>query len=360
MPSSVSSSSRRIPQGHWLAALAAALVILVLVVGAMEFRLAARGFEPTIVDSPGRWIEQRARASALGEHALILLGNSRMQLDLDTASIRSETRMTPVQLAIDGSSFVPILAGLAKDPSIRGTVLIQYTDPPIAAGAIHDAAEEMQAAYDDAHIRIHLDYATSEAFLTDALHSHMRSYADGTRPITALLDRILATRPTPQYLVTLPDRSRAADYRKVTMPGWYFGRVIKNLGTEVRQPGMTDDELDTELQRRITAIVPEKAAHFDQGVDRIDAMVDAIQRRGGRVVFVVFPTSGLVRATDDARYPRARFWDRFVAHTTATTLHFDDAPGLRTFTCPDGSHLDMRDKARFTTALVKAIGLGQR
>jgi len=357
VPSSISSSSRRLPQGDWLSALAAALVILALVICGMEFRLAARGFQPTTVDSQRLWVEQRARASALGENALILLGNSRMQLDLDTATVRSQTPLVPVQLAIDGSSYMPILAGLARDPSIRGTVLIQYSGAPTAAGKTRDLADEMQAAYED-NPRFPLRFATSEAYLTDALHSRLRSYADGTRPVTALLKRILALYPTPQYLITLPDRSRAADYSKLTMPDTYFRRVIRNLGQDVQiEPGVNYRDLDQQLRLRIAALAPMSDVGFDQNVARMNAMVNAIQRRGGRVIFAVFPTSGLVKATDDARYPRERFWNRFAASTSATTLNFEDVPALRDFTCPDGSHLDMRDKAPFTNALIKATGL---
>ena len=362
VPSSISSSSRRIPQGHWLAVLAIALIALVLVICAMEFRLAARGFEPTIIDSQALWIKQRERASALGANALVLLGNSRMQLDLDTATLRSQTRLSPVQLAIDNSSFVPILAGLARDPSIRGTVLVAYSDKYLANPVEYDAADQYQIAFDSApHFRRILDFAASEAWLTNRLHGSLRSYADGARPVSSLLLRILDARATPQYLAILPDRSRRADYRRVDttdLRGSYYTSVIRILDSKLPvDPTLSASDAELELRRRIATLMPEKGDRFDRALRRIDAMVKAIQSRGGRVIFVVLPTSGLVTAADNARYPRTRFWNRFVASTTAGTLHFEDLPSLRGYTCPDGSHLDARDTKRFTSALVKAIGL---
>ena len=345
--------------------LATALIVLVLVIGAMEFRLAARGFQPTIIDSQALWIKQRERASALGAKALVLIGNSRMQLDVDTATLRSQTNLSPVQLAIDNSSFVPILAGLARDPSIRGTVLVAYSDKYLASPVDYDAADQYQIAFDSApHSRWIPDFAASEAYLAGLLHGNLRSYADGAQPVSSLMLRILDTRAKPQYLTILPDRSRRADYRMLDMDdirGSYHTSVTRILDSKMPvDPNLSASDAELELQRRIAALMPENGGRFEHGLGRIDAMVKAIQGRGGRVIFVVFPTSGLITAADNARYPRARFWNRFVASTTAATEHFEDVPSLGGYTCPDGSHLDMRDTTRFTTALVKAIRLGQR
>ena len=52
-------------------------------------------------------------------------------------------------------------------------------------------------------------------------------------------------------------------------------------------------------------------------------------------------------------FPRARYWNELAKGMMA--LHFDDVPSLRSFTCPDGSHLDQKDKFQFTTALAREI-----
>ena len=314
--------------------LTVASTCLVLVVCAMEIRLAALGFEPTIIDSQALWIKQRERADALGSKALILIGNSRMQVDVDTAALRSRTRLTPVQLAIDNSSFVPILAGLAQDPSIRGTVLIAYSDKYLADPPSYDAADQYQIAFNRApHSRRIPDFAASEAYLTDLLHGNMRSYADGARPVSSLLLRMVGPNATPQYLAILPDRSRRANYRVVNeaaLRGAYYTNV--NRIVQSRTPvdlNASASVAEPELRRQIAAIKPENGDRFNQSLGRIESMVRTIQNRGGRVVFILFPTSGLVKAADAARYPRLQFWDRLVANTSATTLRFDDVTSLR-------------------------------
>src|SRR5262245_61597495 len=92
----------------------------------MELRLAARGIQPTAADNARLWADQRSRASRLGDRALILVGDSRMHVGIDLDTLRKMTGLEPVQLAIDASSFVPVLGGLADDPRVTGTVVVSF------------------------------------------------------------------------------------------------------------------------------------------------------------------------------------------------------------------------------------------
>ncbi len=74
-------------------------------------------------------------------------------------------------------------------------------------------------------------------------------------------------------------------------------------------------------------------------------MVRRIQSRGGRVVFVRFPTSGEHWQIDQLKYPKSEFWDLIGGSTVAQTIHFVDHPALRQFELPDTSHLDFSDAA---------------
>lgn len=112
MRSSISNSDGRLPRLPWRRTHAVALLLLVGFVLSMELSLAGRGFEATALDTEALWQKHRVRAGRLGKQALILLGASRIQLDLDLLPARSG--LEPVQLTIDGSSFVPVLEGLAE------------------------------------------------------------------------------------------------------------------------------------------------------------------------------------------------------------------------------------------------------
>ncbi len=337
-----------------------ALFIFALFVAAMEIRLAVRGFRPTATDSEWSWVTQRERASRLGDRALILVGASRVLLDVDLDVLRRETGLEPVQLAIDGSSFVPVLEDLADDPSITGTVLVGYQDNVVASTDGESAAVGFIAAWRRRERSLGIPtFSSMESALTDWVHARLRSYADGARPVTSLTTRIVAPKPTPQYLITMPDRSWLADYSKVDMPGFYYGRVQRTLGESVPvKPGMTWADLDAEIRRRIDAMPTADASRVDERSKRVAAMVQKIRARGGHVEIAAFPTDGLVRAIDEKRYPRAMFLDRFAAIVGTKTISAADAPALAAFKCPDGSHIDDRDRAAFTVALSDALSVG--
>jgi hypothetical protein len=350
-------------RADWPRVLGGAALLFVLGVSYLELRLALRGIRPTVVDSPALWIQQRARASALGERALVLVGASRIQLDADLDVLRVRTGLEPVQLAIDGSNFRPVLAGLAADPAIRGTVIVDVAEPYVAHDAPGGTVQDWQAAYERAAARPALpDFATTEGWLGHQLHRRLRSYADGAQPLTSLLQRILPAHATQQYLVTLPDRARLADYAKVDLPALYYARVLRNLG-ETAPPADTPTygDLDRELRRRIDALQPQHDAlpAYRAGAEALARDAEAIRRRGGRVFFVLPPTSGLVRAMEERRFPRAEFWDALAAIIGSGTLHYADVPAWQALECPDGSHLDFRQRAAFTHALVDALGLAR-
>ncbi|HEX2667172.1 MAG TPA: hypothetical protein VHP13_02260 [Gammaproteobacteria bacterium] len=349
-------SQQRLPRLRWGVILGGGLAILIAFMGVMELRLGARGFKPSVIDSPGLWMRERERAAHLGSRALILVGSSRVLLDTDLDTLRRETGLEPVQLAVDGSSFVPVLKGLADDPRITGTVLVDFAQNVLTVPAKRDAAYDYQRAYEQG--RGLPDFERSEAWLADFLHGHLRSYADGTRPLTALRLRILQKGPTPQYLRMLPDREVLADYSQVPQPAFYYGRIMRNLGQAVPTEGRSYRDIEQDFAARIAALPPFDDRLFLESLPAVADMTRSIQSHGGRVIYATYPTSGYIRLIDDKRFPRALFWDRFTAAVAAPALNFEDVPALRGFYCPDGSHLDMRARARFTHALVQALNLG--
>lgn len=361
MHSSISSSNQRLPRTQWPRILGGALLIYIVFVGFMELRLALRGFDATVLDSEALWLKERQRASQLGKDALILVGGSRIQLGVDLNVLRTQTGLKPVQLAIDGSTFLPVFEGLAADTSIQGTVIVDFSDHLLIDSNQTQRSHEWQSHYNQMDRSWRLpDFDSIEGWLAGYWRTHLRSYADGAQPATSLFSRLLPAKPTRQYLVTRADRSRQADYSKMDMPEFYYRRVIRHLGQEVLiRPGMTFEELEKDLRARIEALRPDTRARdvYESASRKLAAQAAAIQGRGGRVYFVMLPKSGLVRMIDDRHYPRQLFWDRFASIANAPSLHFEDVAALRELFCPDGSHLDYRQSAHFTTELTRALGL---
>lgn len=353
---SFTSSSERIAGGmRWASALGAAFAIAAGIAALLEFQLAERGYRPTVVDSTERWIRQRDRASELGSKALILIGASRIQLAVDLAAARRESALEPVQLAIDGATFEPILSGLADDPAITGTIVVDYYDSLI--GSEGGVGQQYQEAYAKAAgRRFASPYETIEADLTEQLRSHLAVYADGANPINSVLQRILPKEVERSYLQTLPDRSRMADYSLVQMPDFYYMRVLRQLGVTPPPEGVSV----AGLHAAVEALTPLDDKVFMEKTRELKKKIARIEARGGRVMFVALPTSGLVKDIETKRYPRALFWDRFVKEVGVKAVRTEDLPELRDVVSPDGSHVDMRDRERVTQAVMRALGLSRQ
>ncbi len=350
MHSSTSSSERLSVRLRWPWLFGIALCMLVAVVCLLEAALARRGYEGNAQDSPERWQHERGRASRLGKNALIIVGASRVQLGLDLPTLRAETGLEPVQLALDGSGFEAMLASLAADPGIRGTVLVDYYDMGVGVmGGPGAKAAKHYLAHPASHFAA--PFSSMEASLTDSVRSRLAAYADGSSPFNALQFRAFDDHAGPSYTTVRADRSVLADYSLVAMPAFYYQRVGWHLGLPDRR-SVPDLAV---LREHIARLRPLDNGAYLAQLPRLRQTVAAIEQRGGRVVFIAMPTSGMIREIDDIRYPRAQFWDEFARGVGARVVRASDLPALKDVQCPDGSHLDRRDRVRVTKALAAQL-----
>ena len=72
------------------------------------------------------------------------------------------------------------------------------------------------------------------------------------------------------------------------------------------------------------------------------AAVQKIRARGGKVVFVRFPHSGLLKEIEDKGTPREGIWTRLINESGAPGIYYSDHPEL-IFDCPEWSHLSAAD-----------------
>jgi hypothetical protein len=336
-------------------------VLLALWVTGMEIGLARLGFKPTLADSYALWQDQRDRVDALGSRALILVGNSRMQNDVDLPTLRHDTGFAPVQLGLSGSSFLPVLRDLATDPDVKGTIVVNFEADALALPPHDDLAANYERTYESRSHGTALDFAHVEDRLSGELHFRLRSYADGTRPLTALLDRIIPWEKAKPYYVSLqPDRQVKLDFSLLNIHRYALLRAEHEISESFQYSAHADETgLRADIENAITTMKPVDDHRFQDNLRSVDDMASAIEARGGRLIFVIFPRDGLIRRIQDARYPRDRFWAPFSQAVKAEMVSYQDVPALQDFSCPDGSHLDERDQARFTAALVDTLHLNK-
>ena len=364
MLSSTSSSNQRLPALPWLRLWLPALLLVIALTGLLEMRLMLRGIAPTQLDSEARWLEERSRASTDGQRSLVLIGASRIQLGMDVALLKKLSGRPTHQLAIDGASYWPVLRGLADDPEFSGTVVVDYYEHTPLDDAHGGLAASYERHYQQKKAQLrqwHFDRL--ENLLEWRWRGMLRSYADGARPLDSLFYRIFNQPQMPQYLRTNYDRSRDADYRKLPMPEFYIARVRRNLGTHAPtdlERYRTYPEVFAALEQSINALPLADTRGLAEKHRQLRTATEKIQARGGKVIFLVMPSSGLVREIEQHSYPDALFLQPLQQALPAQVIDSAREPLLADFLCPDGSHLDYRDKTRFTQAFAQVAGLTGR
>ena len=311
-----------------------ALALLTSIAAAVEWHWRARGYRPGIVDSQDLWAQQRQRLGHTGDRkSLALLGASRTLYSVDLTRLRAGLPgYEPVMLALDATPAMATLRDLAADPSFDGVALVD-----IDGLGLWKITWELQQPW--------VRHYHREWTISHDLHRRMltrwQQHAVIARPDFSLLRglvRLLDSEPEPfhPYMTMTPAREGSIDYAQTDT------RVHRR-------------ELEAHLARYGGKLPGPDPAQWLADLDEVRGWVAAIQRRGGKVIFYATPISGLRRQVEEDTYPRAMFWNRVGAATGAATLHADDVPALRDFPLPDESHIDYRDKPRYTDALVAAL-----
>ena len=140
-----------------------------------------------------------------------------------------------------------------------------------------------------------------------------------------------------------------------------FGRVMFN-----RQEYVTDKFVaDTALRNKVKTIweefgkakktPPASGPKLDSILDQVKIAVDKIKARGGQVLFVRTPSSGIFRVREDKGFPREKYWERILATTQCPGIHFADYPRIAHFDCPENSHLSLSDAKVFTKEFIRIL-----
>jgi hypothetical protein len=334
MPLSTSSSnSATQPRGRWTAAWVLGLVIATAIVIAAEIHWRALGYVPNIRDSSELWSIQRDRVYSARKIPLVLLGASRIEFAIDTKRLTQLLpHHQPVMLAQNAHYPLATLRDLADDEHFHGVVLCD-----IESAGLYQMYTDMQQPLVDYY---HRQWSPSWHLHRLLLTAWQRRavVADPDLGATAVALRLLDGKPAPppDYIRFHADRSGDIDYTRTDPEAAkHHFEMLLAKGKELR------------------ALVAPDA--WFTGLQEVYEWTKRIEARGGKVIFYQSPTSGAVRGVDATAHPHAIYWDRFVAHSPAAVLDAASDPKLSAFALPDGSHLDFRDKAAYTSALVDVL-----
>jgi hypothetical protein len=343
VPSSTSNSNDRLPDGAWgkiwLLGLGLTLFIVVLVEGFWR----TKGHVPSVNDDADLWMVVRNSIEPDDKEEVVLLGASRIQqgINLDVFA-QSFGGRKPVQLAVGGTSCVPVLDHLSRDETFRGIAIcdiIPFLFYPEGFSTERGPAAENIHQYEK---KIGSGKKFNLVLLERRLRTLVQQNFDFRSPnLVPTFDNIRGWTekgelPKPSGRVMFGDRSQKSDYRSLDQAT--LDKTKQLWADRIRHFGYGPS-----------------AGELREGVDSLEEMVLRIQNRGGQVIFVAFPASGIVHAMEEERQPREKYWDVLAAGTSAIMIHFADYPELASVECLEGSHLDYRDAERFTRSFVTIL-----
>jgi hypothetical protein len=292
----------------------------------------SRGHVPIVNDGKELWSWYRNEVYGDPERTVVLVGRSRQMCGFWTDGFRERfPDHKLVQLSVAGASVLPVLRNLAQDEEFSGIVLCSIM------------ANDLSAPEDQEHP--YLDY-----YVSQGKESLLHHWDYGTRHHL-------------NNLVALNSRTSLRSawrqlYEKNSLPEPVLDKTRIDRAKYYQYWGLPEAELNKLREERLAHNKVKKPRHASSWLrlaERIEPHVLSIQERGGRVVFLRYPTTGEHDRRYEIKYPKAQIWDEFAKSTSAETIHFKDVPEMCKFECPDLSHLDIRDAPAFTSILLDEL-----
>ncbi|CAN5147028.1 hypothetical protein BH20VER2_BH20VER2_10900 [soil metagenome] len=326
---------RQLPQVRLGMAWVVAAVLFAGGLAAWELKWRAFGAGPGYRNSDSLWAMQRRRIDRGEGNGTVLIGASRVFFDLQLPVWERVAGARPIQLAMEGTTPLPMLEDLADDPDFTGRLLVG-----IAPDVFFSGYQERKGVVD--HYRKE----------TPTQHAGQRLSMWFLEPFFAFYD--------PDYALTQvlkrqrwPVRPGVENYLDV--------RRLAVHGSDRNARMWSKVETDPEYQALAKSIwaqffdypaPPDAAQIMEEQIRRAAAAVAKLRARGVDVVFVRPPSDAEYLAYENRTLPRAETWDVLLARAGARGIHFEDHPELQGYWHPEWSHLSGAEADRFTEALV--------
>jgi len=304
------------------------------------------GYGPCLNDTEDLWAQTRRRVQP---GSIVIIGDSRPVFDCDLDELERALGSRPLQLAQPGSCAFPVLKDLADDEAFHGTIICSVVPLMFFApgGPLVENAEKAVKRY---HTQTLAQRASQ--FLAIPLEEHVAFLKQDELDTKTFLKNLpipnrpnaLIPPPFPPYFATLDRERRARMTDSCAQPG--------KLQTRVRDgwfPLFTPPPPPTWVPKEafLAGMEGAREARFHD----IEAAVQKLRARGGRIVFVRFPVTHGLKELEDKATPRSGIWERLLKETGVPGIYFEDYPELASFECPEWSHLSAPDSVEFSKRL---------
>jgi hypothetical protein len=335
---------RDIPLQPWRTIWIGAAAIALLALGAWEAHWRAFGVTPSYRNSNNSWAEQRRRIDHGEGSKTVLIGSSRVLFDVQLPMWQQLTGERPIQLALEGTSSVPVLEDLAADPKFTGRLLVGVAPELFFSGFAYRGdvlpyAHKQSPSQRVGHwlsqhlLEPYLAFDDPDFALDAVVKRQPWPMRAGTQ--TRLAVRKLANSEADRNTHMWSKLETDPDYRALARSIWiqhFTGPPPPNMAT----PAALHKVIDAQITRAVAAVT-------------------TLRARGVMVVFLRPPSIGPYHAFEEKVFPRAQTWDVLLQRTHAPGIHFEDYPQLQGYQQPEWSHLSATEATRFTAALVPVV-----
>lgn len=335
---------RDIPAMAWGPIWLGALVLLALLFSAWEWHWRAFGAEPGYRNSDGQWAQQRRRINHGEGGKTVLIGSSRVLFNIQLPVWEKQLGEKPIQLALEGTSPLPVLEGLAADPEFTGRVLVGIAPDVFFTGFTY-RGDTLEYAKNQGPSQRSGTWI-SQTLLEPYFAFYEPDFALGTVlerqdwPLRSGMQRDLHVR---KLSVSALDRNTRMWSKLDNDPA--YAKLAQDTWAE-RFSGPPPPFIDT----------PEKLRKvIDEQIAKTAKAVAALNARDVKVVFLRAPSNGGYYAFEQKVFPRETTWDALLQRTGAPGIHFEDHPELQGYTLPEWSHLSASEADRFTAALTPLV-----
>jgi hypothetical protein len=326
------------------------ILVLVLVIGFIvcwEYYWRSQGFTTTHNDDKVLWATRRKEIYSSPERTTVFTGGSRIKFDLDIPTWEKITGDEAVQLALVATPARLILRDLANDKNFKGKVVVDVTEPQFftldSMRREKSSREALEYYYGETPAQ------RTSAFINYPLESNLVFLEEGKFSLNVFLNDLkIPNRPGVFALPSFPK---------------HFGLTTYERQTFMSKRFLSDPQLQN-IQRghwnRLIVSNMDKGPKLDGEplelfLAQIKKSIDKIKSRGGQVIFVRPPSSGEFLAAEKKVYSRDQYWEKLLAYTNCTGIHFEDYPETAEMICPEDSHLSSIDAVTYTEHLVKVL-----
>lgn len=306
-----------------------------LLLAAVELFWRSETARASYVESHARWAWERDRIERAGHpRRTAVLGASRILFSLSLDAFRQRHPHVPIaQLAVAAKGPLATLQSLAHDSDFDGVILLDFNPEHLLP-----PREDEQADYVDYYrsrwsIDQRLNFLVSNILEPWLVTRH--SYYGVNHVVRSFLaERTLPKAPL--YVGVRESRQHDADFTLAD-------------GDEMRKSRLAD------MVRRYDYLATTADREWPRTLQSVQAAVEEIHRRGGCVVLIRMPSVKQFLEQDERVFSGPRYWEDVLARLGVHGVHYRQIDGLESIPLPDAEHVDTRDQARFTNALLDEL-----